>query len=130
MKLKLTLSFSALAASLILSSCTAPGVVITPMTLPGCWEGDSFGFAAKVDITATDEANVYIVDGEAGGFGQNLPIKNQKVKLESDNRLSPVGTAAALPIKLKVEGSQIQVSSDKVPVGLTLKRCVGSSTAK
>ncbi len=127
MKLNKSLSFSGLAAAFILSACAAPGAVITPMSLPGCWEGDSFGFAAKVEIKATDETNVFTVDGEAGGFGQNLPIKNQKVKLESDNRLVPVGVAAALPVKLKVEGSNIQVSSDNVPVGLTLKRCAGSA---
>jgi len=127
MKLNKSLFFPGLALAFVLSSCAAPGAVITPMSLPGCWSGDSFGFAAKVEIKATEEENVFTVDGEAGGFGQNLPITNQKVKLESDNRLVPVGAAAALPVKLKVEGSQIQVSADNVPVGLTLKRCASTA---
>lgn len=110
---------------LALSACVAPGAVVTPQTLPGCWEGSAFANAAtaKVNITATEDVDVYEVNGSASGLGQSLPITNIKVKYEN-NELKPQGAVAqALPLKLKVEGDKIVASSDQFPVSMELKRC-------
>lgn len=125
---KLTPSLlTALAGALMLAACQAPGATITPDTLPGCWQGDSFGVTAKVQITAGSEPQSYTVDGSASGFGQNIPISNIKVKLEN-GELKPEGVAAAVPVKFKVEGSEIRVSTTAVPISLTMRRCPGSAT--
>lgn len=109
---------------LALSACVAPGAVVTPQTLPGCWEGSALAnvASARVEITATEEVDVYEVNGSASGFGQELPITDIKVKYEN-NELKPQGIGQALPLKLKVEGDKIVASSDQFPVSMELKRC-------
>ena len=116
-----------LAGFALLSSCTAPGAVVTPQTLAGCWEGSAFGnvASAKVDVKETDETNVFTVDGNASGLGQELPISNIRVKLENDE-LKPEGAASVLPLTLKVEGDKIVASSPQFPVTMELKRCAGA----
>lgn len=119
------LALSAMALALFsLSACVAPGAVVTPQSLPGCWEGSAFANAAsaKVEITATDETDVYNVDGTATGLGQTLPLNNIKVKYE-DNQLKPQGVGQVVPLKLSVEGDKIVASSDQFPVTMELKRC-------
>lgn len=118
---------TALAGVFLLAACQIPGVAnITPDNLPGCWQGESFGVTAKVQITAGSEAQSYTVDGSANGFGQNIPISNLKVKLEN-GELKPQGVAAVVPVKLKVEGAEIQLSTTAVPISLTLRRCAGAA---
>lgn len=106
------------------SACVAPGLVVTPESLPGCWEGSALAnvASAKVDITATEEVNVFRVDGAATGFGQSLPLTNIKVELKGDE-LKPQGIGQAVPLKLRVEGDKIIASSDQFPVSMDLKRC-------
>lgn len=107
-----------------LSACVAPGAVVTPQTLPGCWEGSALAnvASAKVEITTTEETDVYEVNGTASGFGQSLPLNNIKVKYEN-NELKPQGIGQAVPLKLRVEGDKIVASSDQFPVSMELKRC-------
>lgn len=120
--LGLGLSTAVLLASV--SGCVAPGVALTPQSLPGCWEGSALAnvASAKVDITATEEENVFRVDGSASGFGQSLPLNNIQVKLEG-NELKPQGIGQVVPLKLKLEGDKIVASSEQFPVSMELKRC-------
>jgi hypothetical protein len=120
--LGLGLSTAVLLASV--SACVAPGLVVTPQSLPGCWEGSAFANVAnaKVEITATEEENVFRVDGSATGAGQSLPLNNIKVKLEG-NELKPQGLGQVVPLKLKLEGDKIVASSDQLPFSMDLKRC-------
>lgn len=120
----LGLSLSAAVLMTSVSSCVAPGLAVTPQSLPGCWEGSALAnvASAKVEITATDEENVFRVDGAATGFGQSLPLTNIKVKLEN-NELKPQGIGQVVPLKLKVEGDKIIASSEQFPVSMDLKRC-------
>lgn len=118
----LGLSAAVLLASV--SACVAPGVALTPQSLPGCWEGSALAnvASAKVDITATEEENVFSVDGSASGFGQSLPINNVKLKLDG-NELKPQGIGQVIPLKLRLDGDKIVASSDQFPVSMELKRC-------
>lgn len=120
--LGLGLSTAVLLASV--SACVAPGVALTPQSLPGCWEGSALAnvASAKVDIKATEEENVFSVDGSASGFGQSLPINNVKLKLEG-NELKPQGIGQVIPLKLRLDGDKIVASSDQFPVSMELKRC-------
>lgn len=125
MKKQLKKSFVAMAGlTLFVSACTAPTMPLTPETLAGCYEGDAlFGaVTAKVDVKATDDPRSFIVDGEASGAGQTLPINNQRVTLTDQNELEVEGSAN-LPFQMKVDGSEIRVTSESFPVSLTLRRC-------
>lgn len=118
------LSLSAVVLMASVSACVAPGLVVTPQSLPGCWEGSALAnvASAKVEIVATEEENIFRVDGAATGFGQSLPLTNIKVKLEG-NELKPQGIGQVVPLKLKVDGDKIVASSDQFPVSMDLKRC-------
>jgi len=122
--------FGVLSTGLLLAACMAPLTPITPETLVGCWEGESFGYRAKVQIAKADQERVYTMNGEAKGpnaFSYN--INDIRFRYQEDGELVPQNlpdNAQALPIKIRVEGGELKArltSFELASIGL--KRCAG-----
>lgn len=122
-----------LSSALLLASCMAPLAPITPETIVGCWEGETFGYRARVNIDATGEERMYTMNGQASGpnaFSYN--INDIRFLFQQDGELVPQNLpaeAASLPIKIRVEGGELKArltSFELASIGL--KRCAGSTT--
>lgn len=125
-------NLSLLSSALLLAACMAPLAPITPETIVGCWEGETFGYRARVNIDTTTEARMYTMNGEATGpnaFRYNL--NEIRFHFQEDGELVPQNLpaeAAALPIKIRAEGGELKARLTSFELAsITLKPCANNT---